>query len=264
MLLADCNSCFGLCCVALPYAKSADFAKNKDGGKPCQNLDDSYRCTIHSTLREQGFKGCTVYECYGAGQKVSQHTFNGSWRDFPDASNEMFDVFPIMQQLHEMLYYLHESLQLEEALPLHHALSDAIISTEELTKQTSKKILQIDVQSHRIIVNELLLETSKLVRKNEKAERQANPRIMDLIGANLKGKVFKGSDLRGALLIATDLRNADLRKCDFIGADLRDANLCGADLRESIFLTQAQLNAANGDMNTKLPVHLKRPPHWQS
>lgn len=31
-LQADCARCFGLCCVALPYARSADFAFDKDGG----------------------------------------------------------------------------------------------------------------------------------------------------------------------------------------------------------------------------------------
>lgn len=65
------------------------------------------------------------------------------------------------------------------------------------------------------------------------------------------------------MLIATDLRNADLRLTDFIGADLRDANLSGANLIRSIFLTQAQVNLANGNMNTKLPPTLKISQHWQ-
>ncbi|MEC2848004.1 pentapeptide repeat-containing protein, partial [Bacillus cereus] len=34
-LKANCEKCFGLCCVALPFAASVDFAVNKDGGKPC-------------------------------------------------------------------------------------------------------------------------------------------------------------------------------------------------------------------------------------
>ena len=32
-LKADCASCFGLCCVALPFAASADFAIDKDAGR---------------------------------------------------------------------------------------------------------------------------------------------------------------------------------------------------------------------------------------
>ena len=49
---------------------------------------------------------------------------------------------------------------------------------------------------------------------------------------------------------------------DFIGADLRDADISGANLTGSIFLTQAQINAAKGDSNTKLPSSLKTPFHW--
>lgn len=30
----------------------------------------------------------------------------------------------------------------------------------------------------------------------------------------------------------------------------------------SIFLTQAQVNSAKGDMHTKLPKGLQRPEHW--
>ncbi|KZR60145.1 hypothetical protein A3781_08090 [Bacillus badius] len=40
------------------------------------------------------------------------------------------------------------------------------------------------------------------------------------------------------------------------------ADLSGADLRGSIFLTQAQINAAKGSLNTKLPPALIHPPHW--
>lgn len=61
-LRADCENCFGLCCVALPYAKSADFALDKDGGTPCSNLQSDYRCGIHENLRAKGYRGCTVYE----------------------------------------------------------------------------------------------------------------------------------------------------------------------------------------------------------
>ena len=49
---------------------------------------------------------------------------------------------------------------------------------------------------------------------------------------------------------------------DLIGADFRDARLSGADLTEAFFLTQAQLNAAQGDGTTKLPPSLVRPSHW--
>lgn len=264
-LSADCEKCFGLCCVALPYAKSADFALDKDGGNPCSNLQSDFRCRIHKNLRNEGYRGCTVYECFGAGQKVSQVTYKGKgWRENPETSKEMFDVFPIMQQLHEMLLYLNEALCIEEAKSIHVALHEAFEVTEQLTYQSPSSIIQLDLLSHRAMVNDLLLRTSELVRgkvKKEKGHRKIN-RGSNLIGAKLRGANLEGSNLRGALLIAADLRKADLRITDFIGADLRDADLSGANLKGSIFLTQAQVNSANGDIHTKLPQALKTPIHW--
>jgi uncharacterized protein YjbI with pentapeptide repeats len=262
-LHADCENCFGLCCVALPYARSADFAFDKDSGTPCRNLRSDYRCGIHENLRKEGFRGCTVYECFGAGQKVSQHTYIGNdWRDYPDSAREMFDVFPIMQQLHEMLYYINEALGLEEARHFYKELLIIQEKTESLTALSPASILQLNVPAHRAIVNDLLLRTSEAVRG--KASRRHNniSRGSDLIGAKLRRANLRGANLRGALLIAADLRESDMRETDLIGADLRDADLSGADLRGSIFLTQAQVNAARGNQRTKLPAKLKVPQHW--
>ena len=44
--------------------------------------------------------------------------------------------------------------------------------------------------------------------------------------------------------------------------DLRGADLRGADLGRCIFLTQAQLDAACGDMATVVDPPLGRPAHW--
>ncbi|MCK1981513.1 MULTISPECIES: pentapeptide repeat-containing protein [Peribacillus] len=268
-LRADCENCFGLCCVALPYAKSADFAFDKDGGTPCSNLQSDYRCGIHENLRAKGFRGCTVYECFGAGQKVSQLTYDGNdWRDNPASAKEMFDVFPIMQQLHEMLCYLNEALNLDDAKPLYQDLQAAFEDTEYLTKQSPKSIMDLNVPAHRAIVNDLLLRTSELVRakvpfkKNKKKQNKIG-RGSDLIGAKLRGADLRGANLRGALLIASDLREADMRVTDLIGADFRDADLSGADLTGSFFITQAQINSAKGDTKTKLPLSLSIPVHWR-
>src|SRR5665648_31508 len=61
-LRADCESCFALCCVAPAFSASADFAVNKPAGQACPNLQADYRCGIHTRLRQQGFRGCTVYD----------------------------------------------------------------------------------------------------------------------------------------------------------------------------------------------------------
>ncbi|MEN3540340.1 pentapeptide repeat-containing protein [Microbispora sp. ZYX-F-249] len=258
---ADCANCFGLCCVALPFAASADFAITKDAGRPCPNLRDDFRCGIHARLRDSGFAGCTVYDCFGAGQKVSQVTFGRSWRDEPRTADRMFEVFPVMRHLHELLWYLDEALSLPAARPIHPELRGAFEETERLTAGTPDDLLDVDVAAHREKVNVLLLRTSELVRASA-GGRAPDRRGADLIGARLRKADLRGANLRGAYLIGADLRGADLRWADLIGADLRGADLGGADLTGSVFLTQVQVNAAKGDEATKLPAGLTRPSHW--
>ncbi len=65
----------------------------------------------------------------------------------------------------------------------------------------------------------------------------------DLRHARLGGAFFTGALLRGA-----DLRGAYVRVAHFDRADL-----AGADLRETVGLTQAQIDVAICDADTKLP-----------
>ena len=285
-LRADCERCVGLCCVAPAFSASADFAIDKDAGQACPHLRPDFRCGIHPRLRQLGFPGCTVYDCFGAGQQVSQVTFAGQdWRRAPRIAQQMFEVFTIMRQLHELLWYLAEALTLEPARPLHEELGRALGETERLTQARPEALMALDVAAHRDGVNALLLRTSELVRAggrphgdlnhkdlnhgdlnhgdlNHKDLRGADLRGADLRGADLSGADLSGASLRGARLIGADLRRANLRSADLTGADFRGADLGGADLTGSIFLIQAQLDAAKGDHRTRLPPVLTRPEHW--
>jgi uncharacterized protein YjbI with pentapeptide repeats len=260
-LQADCGNCFGLCCVALPFARSADFAVDKDAGQPCSNLQADFRCGIHARLREKGFPGCTVFDCFGAGQKVSQVTFGGAdWRQAPQDAPRMFAAFALMRQLHELLWYITEALGLAPARPVHEDLRRALTRIEALSQGSAEALLNLDLTALRGNVNVLLLRASELVRAVVPCRE--NHRGADLIGASLAGAGLRGANLRGALFIAASLTQADLRLADVTGADFRDADISGADLTGSIFLTQAQVNAAKGDAATKLPPALSRPAHW--
>jgi hypothetical protein len=248
--------------VSLPFVKSVDFPVGKAAGQPCGNLTDSFRCGIHRQLRDRGYRGCAVFECFGAGQQVSQVTYKGrDWRREPDSARQMFDVFAVMRQLHEMLCYMAEALDRPVTRPIRRELRAMLAEIQRCTEASPRELLDLDVAAVRARVNPLLLRASELVRAGVPG-RTANHRGADLIGAKLRRAPLRGADLRGAYLIAADLCGADLREADLLGADLRDADLRGADLEGSLFLTQAQLNAARGDANTHLPAAFTPPAHW--
>lgn len=261
-LRVDCKKCFGLCCVALYFSAFEGFPNDKEAGKPCINLQSDFSCSVHKDLKAKGLKGCTAYDCFGAGQKVAQITYSGhDWRQAPESAKQMFEIFLIMRQLHEMLWYLTEALTLESAYSIRSELSSMQNETEGLTNLKPDLLLELNLDAHRANVNKLLLQTSELVRaKFGKGQRSSARR--DFFGADLRKVNLRGASLRGACLIAADLRGVDLSGADLIGADLRDADIRGANLSHSIFLTQAQINTAKGDSNTKLPVSLVRPNYW--
>ena len=254
--------------MALAFSTSADFAFDKDAGEPCRNLDDEFRCTIHPHLRDRGFKGCTVFDCFGAGQKVTQQTFAGqTWRQAPDPGLGVRRL-PGRPAAAGDAVVPQRGDRAAAGPPLRGELEAAYDRIERLTEQTPDEILDTDVAAYRDPVNVLLTRVSEVVRadaarpgKSAAVSRRIRPGA-DLIGARLAGEDLRGSNLRGAYLIGADLRRADLRGSDLLGADLRDADLGGADLSQTLFLTRPQVDAARGDAETTLPHSLRRPSHW--
>jgi uncharacterized protein YjbI with pentapeptide repeats len=250
----DCARCVGLCCVALPFRISHGFAFDKDAGEPCRHLDGTFRCSIHASLPEAGMVGCTTYECFGAGQHVTQVVYGGaSWRDDPEGGAEMFEVFAVVQRLHEMLTLLDLAAVLAPG-------PDVDRLRERVARHTQgspAEILDIELDRLAAVVGEALREVSRSVRG-------PGPSYVghDLMGRDLRDTDLIAADLRGALLIAADLRAARLDRTDLLGADLRDTDLSGADLSTALFVTQPQLNAARGDATTVLPPGLRRPGRW--
>jgi uncharacterized protein YjbI with pentapeptide repeats len=257
-LSGECGRCFGLCCVVPGFSKSADFAVDKAAGRACSHLEAGFRCGIHGELRERGYSGCTVYDCFGAGQRVSQEVFQGrDWRHSPELAEAMFAVFPVMRDLHELLYYLTEALKLQDSTRFHAELEHARDATEALAESGPDTLRTLDTAAHQQRIGGLLAEVSAAVRGKGRDLGRA-----DLIGKNLAGARLGRANLRGAFLIGADLRGADLRLADLIGADLRGADVRGADLATCLFLTQPQLQAAKGDSSTLIPDSLTRPGHW--
>lgn len=270
-LRADCARCVGLCCVALAFARSADFAFDKPAGDPCVNLDDGYRCRIHPELRDRGFTGCTVFDCFGAGQHTTQTTFEGAtWHDGGGTRAAMFAVFPIMRQLHELLWYLEDALALRAAARLHPALRHIRSDARRLADAPAEAVLVAEIEAVRAPAAQLLRYAARLTREagpvGAGPTRVPRSRLRpnaDLFGADLRNADLRGAELRGVILIAADLRGADLSRAELIGADLRAARLDGADLADAVNLTQPQVDAASGDARTRLPDILQRPSHWR-
>ncbi|WP_243715671.1 pentapeptide repeat-containing protein [Micromonospora sp. KC207] len=259
-LRADCARCFGLCCVAPAFAASSDFALDKPAGQPCPNLGDGFGCGIHRDLRARGFAGCTVFDCFGAGQQVAQVTFAGrDWRTAPRTATRMFEAFAVMRPLHELLWYLTQAVTLTGPGPLRAELEAALAETRRLTGGSARELLALDVDAHRGRVNPLLLRTSELARGDRAG---ADRRGAVLVAADLRRADLVGANLRGAVLLGADLRGADLTLADLTGVDLRGADVRGADLSGALFLHQSQVDAAGGDDRTGLAPALVRPTHW--
>jgi len=262
VLRPDCEKCVGLCCVAPAFSAAADFAIDKPAGRPCPNLRADFRCGIHANLRDLGFPGCAAYDCFGAGQRVTQETFGGAdWRADPDIAPRMFAAFSIVRQLHELLWYLTEALALPATRPLHPELQARRDETEGLAGGDVGALGALDVAGHGRRVNALLRSASALARAASRSPR-LDRRGADLIGTDLRAVDLRGADLRGAHLIGADLRGANLALADLTGADLRGADFAGADLGGTLFLVQAQLESARGDRATALPPKMRRPGHW--
>ena len=259
-LRADCSRCVGLCCVAPAFARSADFALDKPAGTPCTHLRPDFRCGIHDDLRAEGFPGCTVFDCLGAGQRVTRAFAGRDWRA-PEVAGPMFAAFAVARQAHELLWYLDEASVRAPDPALDEAR--AALLADDLT--------EADVAATRERVSALLRRASGRVRAGDPAPTDHTPgpsRLRrdrsraDLVGVKWRGEDLRGASLRGALLLGADLRGADLRLADLLGADLRAADLRGADLSTSLFVTPMQVAAARGDAATRLPPRVPRPAHW--
>lgn len=267
LLAPACGDCFALCCVALAFARSADFAHDKPAGEPCRNLATDHTCTIHEALRSSGYRGCSVYDCLGAGQRISQQTFAGvDWRDAPHTRPTMFAALPVVRGLHELQWWMAEALAHPAAGPHRAALSEAADATERLAGASIDQLLAVDIDAERARVLPLLAEVAARARRGLSAPTRVRGRTIgpraDLVGASLDAADLRGADLRGALLIAASLRHVDLAGADLLAADLRDTDLSGADLSAALFLTQPQVAAARGDGATRLPAGLRAPEHW--
>ena len=106
-LRPDCSACCGLCCVAPAFDAAQGFGYDKPAHISCRNLRPDFRCAIHDRLMEHGFPGCMAFDCYGAGQRITQEIFRGTtWKDSEETAQTMFQLFTRLCVLHELMALL--------------------------------------------------------------------------------------------------------------------------------------------------------------
>jgi uncharacterized protein YjbI with pentapeptide repeats len=121
----------------------------------------------------------------------------------------------------------------------------------------------------RAVLIEAHLEQAQLVGAHLQEGRLGGAHLerANLTEAHLERADLSGAHLQDAYLGQASLRDAYLRGAHFKGVGLYGALLEGADIRlvdlsETRGLTQAQIERADGDAETKLPAGLTRPARW--
>jgi hypothetical protein len=260
---ADCSRCAALCCVAPGFRKSAEFAADKAAGVPCPHLVLERSCGIHDRLRVSGYRGCAAFDCFGAGQHVTQVTFAGyRWQDDLAGSATVFAVFDVMRRLKEMLWHLADAANAVIDGPLCDEVHELRVVLHELTWQHAAELEHLNVMALQAQVIQVLHRASAARREQVADPSGLELATADLSGADLRGTNLRGADLRYARLSHAVLAGADLSSADLFGTNMTDADVRGARLAESLFLTQMQLEVTTGDSRTTISPSLRRPGHW--
>ncbi len=258
-LSIDCEKCSGLCCVALYCAKSDGFPSNKPAGKPCECLLGDFRCAIHPVLKERKMKGCLAYDCFGAGQKATTLYPRGvNWMTRPEEANEIFDVFRILFQLHQYLWYLLEAMKIVRDDSTMREIERLIEENRRITGLDPRRLIDHDLNAYKTSVDRILREVS--LDKKPGGFRESKNK--NHLGKNFKGANLEDGDFTMSLMIGANLKGCKLDGANFLGTDLRDADVRSTDLSESLFLTQMQINSTIGNKLTILPIRLVRPASW--
>ncbi|GAA4823521.1 pentapeptide repeat-containing protein [Tomitella cavernea] len=259
-LRADCRRCRGLCCTLLGFTRSADFAVDKPAGTPCRNLAPDHSCRIHDSLHGHGYAGCAAFDCFGAGQAVSESAAHRGGQADP---RRMADQFAAARRAREMLWHLREASTLTYDPDTAERIDGLAVVIARLAASAAHPT---EVEPLRPDVRALLADVSAEVRVRYNATGEPVGADLapgaDLAGRDLTRDRLCGADLSGALLIAADLRRQDCTGVDLLGADLRAAQLHGADLSRALYFTASQVGAALGDARTLLPPDIPAPAHW--
>jgi hypothetical protein len=150
-LVPDCASCAAVCCIATSFDASVDFAFDKAAGARCMHLKPDCRCAIHEELVSRGCPGCAVYDCYGAGPRVTR-AFAGAHDDERDRA------FLIMRVVHELLWLLTEAVKLcpPAQVDLAAELASEIAALDAIANELEPATLHAELRPHQDAAHALL------------------------------------------------------------------------------------------------------------
>jgi hypothetical protein len=132
------------------------FGFDKPPHTACRHLTPENRCEIHATLADRGFPGCVSFDCYGAGQRVTQELNGMSWRT-SDASTvqTLFSTYSSCVPLHRLM----AMIALAEATaspPFDAQLRSKRAQLDELCRSEAAKKGTLDLATLRSDVFELV------------------------------------------------------------------------------------------------------------
>ena len=93
--------------MAPAFDRSEEFGLDKPACVACPNLGPDDGCRIHDRLELEGFRGCVLFDCLGAGQRVVQELYAGrSWREEPELLPKMWRALKALRAVHEQILLL--------------------------------------------------------------------------------------------------------------------------------------------------------------
>jgi hypothetical protein len=147
------------------------FAFDKPPHSACTHLTLENRCEIHASLAARGFPGCVSFDCYGAGQRVTQELNGMSWRTSDEtAVQNLFSAYTCFLALHRLMAML--------------ALAEATVSPPLDTQMRLKREQLNDLcrseeaKSGSLDIAALQTDVLKLVRKDYGRIRSGRARML--------------------------------------------------------------------------------------
>jgi len=176
-LRADCKRCQALCCIALSFERSSWFAFDKAADVPCPHLlTTTWTCSIHSELEARGQSGCAVYDCYGAGQRVTQLLPGVRATDGAGQARRLTQAFRTLRRVHEQRLLLHTAGRLPLSAE-HERERTRLLSELEPTHMTEQTLEELDLATLEAAVRRLLRQFGGYVSPRRRLPLAAPPSV---------------------------------------------------------------------------------------